>query len=222
MPVGGGAYGVDQHPTYNVTEGQDWLLDVVNSVMASNFWDSTAIFITYDEGGGYYDHVPPPVSDGVQLGFRVPLIVISPYSKENYVSHTVMNHGSLLAFINYNWHLPALNQYVADSGLPLDMFNFNSSARTPMILGYMDSFPISPQIPFDGLPYARQGSTTQKLTSINRSLLIENNSTTTPFYESLPFVAAIALIVLVSFIVAIRSRVPRFREEPKQRLLAKL
>lgn len=212
MPVGGGAYGVDQHPTYNMTEGQDWLLSVVNSVMSSNFWNSSAIFITYDEGGGYYDHVPPPVSDGVQFGFRVPLILISPYAKENYVSHTVMNHGSLLAFINYNWHLPALNQYVADSGLPLDMFNFNSSARAPVILGLEDRFPISPQIPFDELPYTRQGSTMQNLTSFDRSLLVEKNLTTTPFYESLPFVGAVALIVLISFVIAIRSQMRRFRE----------
>ncbi|MEM3857747.1 MAG: alkaline phosphatase family protein, partial [Thermoprotei archaeon] len=82
MPVGGGASGYSQHPSDNMTFGELWFLNIVNEVEESRYWGSTAIFITYDEGGGYYDQVPPPVLDGVQLGFRVPLIVVSPYAKE--------------------------------------------------------------------------------------------------------------------------------------------
>ena len=210
MPVGGGASAVDQHPSYNMTEGEDWLLGVVNNIMSSAYWNSTAIFVTYDEGGGYYDHVPPPIVDGVQLGFRVPLFVISPYAKENYVSNTVMNHASILAFIDYNWRLPALNQYVADSGLPLDMFSFDSSsARAPLLLSPNSTFPILPQLPFNQLAYQRQGSYAGTLASTGGPLFVQSNSTTTPFYESFQFIAAIAVTLLVVIVAAInygRSR----------------
>jgi phospholipase C len=219
MPVGGGAYGVDQHPSSNVTEGEDWLLGVVNSVMTSSYWNSTAIFVTYDEGGGYYDHISPPVIDGVQLGFRVPFFVISPYAKENYVSHTVMNHGSILAFIDYNWELPALNQFVADSALPLDMFSFNESypsgtqTRSPVVLSATSDFPMSPQIPFTQLPYARQGLTTETLSSSGGSLYVMSSSTTPPFYESLPFELTVA-IFFVGAIVAFAIRSGWTRRRP--------
>ena len=210
MPVGGGATGVDQHPSANMTVGEDWLLGVVDRVMQSGYWNSTAIFVTYDEGGGYYDHVPPPTIDGVQLGFRVPFFVISSYAKENYVSHTVMNHASTLAFVDYNWKLPALNTFVADSGLPLDMFDFNqtypggSLARQPVVLGNGSSFPVEPQIPFTSLPYQRQGSYAGDLASLGVSTLAASNSTVTPFYQSVPFTGAVAGLLLVALVLAAR------------------
>ena len=212
MPVGGGTeFGeYDQHPSGNVTEGEVWALEVVNSVMRSSYWNSTAIFITYDEGGGYYDHVPPPVVDGVQLGFRVPLFVISPYAKENYVSHTVMNHASTLSFIDYNWGLPALNAFVAASGLPLDMFDFSQPygaaglVRQPMTLANSSRFPASLQIPLNDLPYQRSGTTVETLAALNSGVYVLANSTTTPFTESLPFTAAVALTLVAMLILASR------------------
>ncbi|MDG6907809.1 MAG: hypothetical protein JRN20_18715 [Nitrososphaerota archaeon] len=160
MPVGVGAYDVSQHPAYNVTQGEVWLLNMVNSIMRSSYWNSTAIFIMYD-GGGYHDQVPPPVVDGVQLWFICPFIVISHYVKENYVSHT-MNHASLLAFVDYNWRLPALNQFVAHSSPPLDLLcssssnsSLNSSPRPPVELTATSIFPLTPQIPFNQLGYER-------------------------------------------------------------------
>lgn len=202
MPVGGGAYGVDQHPMNNMTEGQTWLLGIVNNLMQSSYWNSTAIFITYDEGGGYYDQVPPPTIDGVQLGFRVPLFVISPYAKENYVSHTIMNHASILAFIDYNWHLLALNEFVADSGLPLDMFDFQSQPRGPVILDYTNQFPIGPQIPFNELTYPRQGLSTESLASMSSQILIHDNSANTPINRDAEFIP-IATVVLVGALIGI-------------------
>lgn len=168
-PLGGGAEGVDQHPSDSILRGELWLLQVVNAVMNSPEWSSTAIFITYDEGGGYYDQVAPPSLDGVQLGFRVPFIVISPYAKENYVSHTVLNHGSMLAFIDYNWKLKPLNQFVADSNLPLDLFDFNSATRAPIFLNQTSQFPLPPQIPFANLSYTRSGSSDSSLAGLGQS-----------------------------------------------------
>lgn len=169
---------LDEHPPSNVTEGQLWVVSIVNAVMESNYWNSSAIFLTYDEGGGYYDHVPPPQLLNIDHGFehvlrgygqRVPLIVISPYSKENYVSRTLLNHMSLLRFIDYNWNLQPLNQNVANSNNLLDFFYFNGAPRNPIILGsnsaYSDKiYPVPLQTPLNSLPYPRNNSTlaTQK------------------------------------------------------------
>lgn len=210
MPTGGGALGIDQHPRANVTVGQDWLLGVVNRVMQSSYWNSTAIFITYDEGGGYYDHVSPPILDGVQLGFRVPFFVISPYAKENYVSATVMNHASTLAFVDYNWHLPALNSFVADSGLPLDMFDFNRSylggtfVRPPIVLTNTSAFPQSLQIPLTGLPYQRTGSTSGTLSTLGVGRYNTSNWITIQSYQSLAFATALAVLTLAAGYYAAR------------------
>jgi hypothetical protein len=197
MPVGGSAHGVDQHPPENVTAGEIWLLNVVNEIMESKYWQSTAIFIMYDEGGGYYDHVPPPQLDGIQLGFRVPMILISPFAKEDYVSKTILNHGSILAFIDYNWRIPALNDFVAKSNLPLDLFYFNGSQslgrgsqRSPIILNSSSSFPANPQIPFDKLLYERTGSSSVTLESLSYPVYVSPTSSwslssSAPFPSSL-------------------------------------
>ena len=221
MPLGG-QDDFSQHPSQNVTEGEVWLNGVVDHIMKSSYWNSTAIFITYDEGGGYYDHVPPPSLDGVQLGFRVPLFVISPFSKENYVSHTVMNHASTLAFIDYNWGLPSLNKFVADSNIPIDMFDFNASyqdesvIRPPIPLGNGTGYPLQPQIPFDELPYSRSGSSQFNLSSMGTGVYVSNNSTFTPFYQSLPFVASVAVILVVMAYVASR-KLKKGRDRAAQR-----
>ncbi len=171
MPVGGGEPDVSQHPPQNVTDGELWLANVVNSVMQSPYWNSTAIFITYDEGGGYYDQVPPPVVDGTQLGFRVPFLVISPYAKEDYVSSTLLNHDSILAFIEYDWGLPALNSFVGSSNIPLDMFDFDQSypggslIRASIVVPQSARFPLPFQIPISNLPYSRSGSSSIVLAS---------------------------------------------------------
>jgi phospholipase C len=78
--------------------GPSWVAALVNTVGKSKFWDSTAIFVQWDDWGGLYDHVPPPFKDYDGLGFRVPLLVISPYAKPNYVSHVQYETASVLRF----------------------------------------------------------------------------------------------------------------------------
>lgn len=164
-----------QHPPYSVAVGENWLLGIVNSIMNSKYWNNTAIFITYDESGGYYDQVAPPTLYGTQLGFRVPLIVISPYAKEGYVSGTLLTHTSLDAFVDYNWGMAALSNLVLNSNLPLDFFNFNqtytdgSIVRAPLTLSTTTSFPVAPQVPFSSLPYDRHGSSDVTLASLGFS-----------------------------------------------------
>jgi phospholipase C len=146
-----GDFKLTEHPSFSPTLGEEWVVSIVNRVMESSFWPTTAIFITWDEGGGYYDHVVPSrdftinhgfTQDLVGLGQRVPLLVISPYSKENFVSDTALSHLSLLHFIEYNWALPPLDELVAQSNLPLGFFNFSQAPRTPMILSSPDVYPI--------------------------------------------------------------------------------
>jgi phospholipase C len=146
-----GDFKFTEHPPFNPAIGEGWVVSMVNRVMESSFWPTTAIFITWDEGGGYYDHVVPPREFTINHGFtqdlagvgqRVPLLVISPYSKENFVSDTIMSHLSLLHFIEYNWGLPALDDLVAQSNMPLGFFNFSQTPRAPIILSAPDIYPI--------------------------------------------------------------------------------
>ena len=106
----------DEHPPANVQVGQKFTHDVIKALIASPNWSSSALFLTYDEHGGFYDHVPPPAApkpDNIppmlkpgdtpgafdRYGIRVPTIVVSPYAKKHYVSHTVYDHTSILRFI---------------------------------------------------------------------------------------------------------------------------
>jgi phospholipase C len=135
---------LDEHPPNDVTAGELWVVSVVNAVMDSNYWSSSAILVTYDEGGGFYDHVTPPSLYSIDHGFttplqglgqRVPLLVISPYSRPNFVSHILLSHLSILHMIEYNWGLQTLNPRVSASNLPLDFFDFTHTPRRPVLLG---------------------------------------------------------------------------------------
>ena len=116
----------DMHPGYKnpVSDGINFLDELIKEVQASTIWPTAAIIITFDTGGGWYDHVPPPQIDDQGLGFRVPTLVISPLAKQGYVSHKVMDHVSILKLIQWNWGLPSLNARNDVSGDMLDMFKF--------------------------------------------------------------------------------------------------
>lgn len=216
-------------PPNNVAFGELWLLHVINLIEESPEWNSTAIFITWDEFGGYYDQVSPPQLDGEQLGFRVPLIVISPYSKEDYISSTLMTHTSLLAFIDYNWNLPALNSFVSISDLPLDFFCFPSAGQSSFIFrspfnvaqaagipvpdtitytmnntmldfDYAEHFPAQPQMPLKNITYARYGSSNITLSSLGFPVLIKRDTSYTPFLYSSYFM--LLLMTVGVFIAA--------------------
>jgi phospholipase C len=97
-----------EHPGVRdtLTDGVAWVTSVVSAIQASSVADETLVLVTYDEGGGYYDHVTPPATnpaDNQPYGTRVPLMAIGPFAKKNYVSHIVMEHSSIVKFIEYNW-----------------------------------------------------------------------------------------------------------------------
>jgi phospholipase C len=117
---------------------------VVNAIGNSQYWSNTAIIITWDDWGGWYDHVSPapPTGPGIvssyEYGFRVPLIVVSPYAKPAYISHQVNDFGSILKFIEKNFGLsnvapgasPAYADATSFTGDLSDCFNFNQTPLT--------------------------------------------------------------------------------------------
>ncbi len=106
-------------------EGPSWVAQVVNAIGNSKFWSTTAILINWDDWGGWYDHVVPPVVDNsMGMGFRVPLIVVSPYAKHGYVSHVQYETASLVTYIEKNFGLPDLGQRDAVAGDLSDCFDF--------------------------------------------------------------------------------------------------
>jgi len=134
----------DDHPTANVQEGEAWSRTIYEHATASSLWPHLAMIWTYDEGGGFFDHVPPPNkwcvprpsdppvggngtpdSDFYELGVRVPLVAISPYARSGYTSHVVQEHTAVTRFIETVFNLPALTYRDANSDALLDLFDFD-------------------------------------------------------------------------------------------------
>jgi phospholipase C len=125
---------VDEHPPASMCEGENWTVSVLNAVMQGPDWNSTVVFMTWDDFGGFYDHVAPPQVDQFGLGPRVPLLIISPYAKPGYVSHTVYDHTSILKFVETRYGLPALTSRDAWANAMLDSFDFGRPPRPPLLL----------------------------------------------------------------------------------------
>ena len=118
------------HPNCAGKGGPSWVASIVNAIGESPFWDSTAIFVLWDDWGGFYDHVPPPYADYDGLGFRVPLIVISAYAKEHYVSHVQYETASVLRFTEDQFGLRPLAASDRRAASPAkDCFKFNHPPR---------------------------------------------------------------------------------------------
>jgi len=130
----------DDHPTANVQEGEAWTRDIYEHLVNSKLWPQLALLWTYDEAGGFFDHVPPPNQACIarpgnskdtsfyELGVRIPMLVISPYARAGYVSHVVQEHTAITRFIETVFGLPALTSRDANSDALLDMFDFDCPA----------------------------------------------------------------------------------------------
>jgi phospholipase C len=136
-----------QENPQNIVVGETFLASVVKAIGASPNWDKTLLIVTYDEHGGYFDHVPPPVAlppdlippqvqpgeseyEGfARYGFRVPSVVVSPYAKPNYVSHQVYDHTSILAMVERKWNLPALSYRDANANDLMDFLDIGAMQR---------------------------------------------------------------------------------------------
>jgi phospholipase C len=128
----------------NIAVGEAFAADVIQAVMSGPEWESTLLIWTYDEHGGYYDHVPPPRAippDDIppappngepkyggfdRYGFRVPCAIISPWSKRDYVSHNVFDHSSICKLVETKWNLPAMTYRDANANNMLDLLDFTN------------------------------------------------------------------------------------------------
>ena len=118
------------HALSNDASGPSWVASVVNAIGNSPYWSSTAILITWDDWGGWYDHVAPTILNSYEYGFRVPLIVVSPYAKRGYVSHVTHDFGSLLRFTEATFNLPNLGYADSLADDLSDCFDFNQIPAT--------------------------------------------------------------------------------------------
>ncbi len=141
--------GDSEHPPSSVHQGQAWVTAVINAAMRSPDWKSTAIFLSWDDWGGFYDHVVPPTIDRNGYGLRVPGIVISPYARRGYIDHQTLSHDAYLKFIEDDFlggqrlnpktdarpdPRPDVRESAAQLGNLAADFDFTQAPRTPVLL----------------------------------------------------------------------------------------
>jgi phospholipase C len=131
--------------------GPSWVASIVNAVGRSEYWKDSAIIVVWDDWGGLYDHVPPPQLDYQGLGFRVPMIVVSPWARKHYVSHTPYEFGSILKFLENNWNLGSLGATDVRAYTIGDCFDFTQKpeAFTAIPAKYSLDFFLHRQRPSD-------------------------------------------------------------------------
>jgi phospholipase C len=128
------------HPPAGLCVGENYAVRVLDAVMRGPQWDSTAIFLVWDDWGGFYDHVEPPIvetwADGTpfRFGHRVPAIVISPYARPGYVSHETHSLVSVLKFAEVVFNLQPLTERDANASTMLDCFDFTQAPLPPLPL----------------------------------------------------------------------------------------
>jgi len=149
------------HPPALMEPAQNFVADNVNAIMNSQYWNNTAIFVTWDDWGSFYDHIKPPQVDALGLGMRVPLITISPYAIPGYISHKTGDFSSFVKFIETNWGLPNLGQRDASPKISnlMDFFNFSQTPQQPLILNHIP-YSSTLVIPTTGLGATVKGSVT--------------------------------------------------------------
>jgi phospholipase C len=128
------------HPPNSITYGEDYQVREINAIIEGGLWESTAIFITWDDWGGFYDHVKPPVvelwTDGTpfRYGPRVPLIVLGGYAKTGYIFHGLSSFVSITRFIERIYDLPPLTHRDATANDLFDCFDFTAPPTRPLVL----------------------------------------------------------------------------------------
>lgn len=122
------------HPPFGICGGENWFVSKMNALMQGPDWGSTAVFLVWDDYGGFYDHVAPPSIDAFGLGPRVPLLIISPYARRGYISHTTYDFESILKTFEEIASLPPLTSRDRMAHDLLDGFDFSLPAAPPFIL----------------------------------------------------------------------------------------
>ena len=124
--------GLSEHPPGDITVGQSFATTTVTSLMRSSAWDSSLFALTWDDWGGWYDHVPPPQVDGDGYGFRVPAIFISPYARRGTIDNTTYDFTSILRFIEDNWGLAPLTARDATANSVANALDLSRAPAAPV------------------------------------------------------------------------------------------
>ncbi len=142
------------HAGYGSNTGPSWVTSLVNSIGESSYWNSTAIFVFWDDYGGWYDPEPPAYVDYDGLGLRIPLLIVSPYAKKGHVSHVHFEHGSILKFIEDTFGLSRLAASDTRAASPAkDAFDFRKAPRafvpiqSPYDAQYFRDQPVDDRMP---------------------------------------------------------------------------
>jgi phospholipase C len=121
--------GPSEHPPSNLASGEAFVRGLINGLMDSSSWRSSAFLLAYDDWGGWYDHVKPPQVDNFGYGFRVPAILVSPYARQGFVDSTTLDFTSILRFIEDNWGLAPLTRRDATAKSIAGGFDFAAAPR---------------------------------------------------------------------------------------------
>ena len=122
----------EEHPSVSAPQwGESWVMGILSTLAQSSAWNRTAVIITYDEGGGFWDHVAPPQPDEYGCGTRIPTLLVSPYARRGYVDHKFGDTTSVLAFINARFGLKPLATRDATAYAMLDGLDFSQGPRAP-------------------------------------------------------------------------------------------
>lgn len=134
--------GASEHPPGSIRAGQSFVRGLIQGLMKSDYWESSAFMVTYDDWGGWYDHVPPPRVDEYGYGFRVPAFMVSAYAKEGYIDSTLLDFTSVMKFIEENWNLEPVAERDAKANSFMDAFDFEQPPRPPVFVeGEFDDSP---------------------------------------------------------------------------------
>lgn len=126
--------GSSEHPPGSIQAGERFVRTMLNALKRSPYWSSSAFLWTYDDWGGFYDHVNPPKVDALGLGFRAPAMLVSAYARKGYIDSTVLDFTSGLKFIEENWGVAPLAERDAKANNFLSAFDFNKRPRSPRFL----------------------------------------------------------------------------------------
>ncbi len=122
--------GVNEHPGGpSVCMGENWTVEVINAIMESKYWRSTAIFLVWDDFGGFYDHVPPPHYDIMGLGPRTPFLIVSPWAKQGYIDSTTYEFSSVLKFIETIYGIDCMTKRDCQANNMLSVFDFEQTTK---------------------------------------------------------------------------------------------
>jgi phospholipase C len=161
----------NEHPPSSTCVGENWTVNNLNALLSGPDGPSSATFLVWDDFGGFYDHIKPPALDQYGLGPRVPLLIVSPYAKSGFISHTAYEFSSVLKFIEERFGLPALSTRDLNAHDMLDSFDFKQDPIPPLILQPHNC-------PILSTPHLSMGTEPVGSTSAATTIVVSNFGTT--------------------------------------------